>query len=100
MNLSILQFNEVNISTRITTGVLNHQFLRRPYKEHFYKCNNFLPLACVFNFDSCEIRGIADNGGIAVSWGISIPSAGCRCKLMNENYNLNIILIANLSTWN
>ena len=46
------------------------------------------------------IFGIVHNGGIAVSWGISIPSAGCRCKLMNENYNLNKILIANLSTWN
>ena len=49
MNLSILQFNEDNISTRITTGVLNHQFLRRPYKEHFYKFKDFLPLAKEFH---------------------------------------------------
>ena len=49
MNLSFLQFNEDNISTRITTGVLNHQFLRRPYKEHFYKFKDFLPLAKEFH---------------------------------------------------
>ncbi len=59
MNLSILQFNEDNISTRITTGVLNLQFLRRPYKEHFYKFKDFLPLAKEFN--SAPEYGEEDN---------------------------------------
>ena len=49
MNLSFLQFNEDNISTRITLGVLNHQLLKRPCKEHFYKFKNFRPLAKEFN---------------------------------------------------
>ena len=49
MNLSIIQLNGYNISTRISLGVLNHQFLRRPYKEHFDKFKNFLPLAKEFN---------------------------------------------------
>ncbi len=35
LNLSVLPFKEDNISTRIALGVLNHQFLKRPCKEHF-----------------------------------------------------------------
>ena len=30
---------------------------------------------------------LANNGGIAVSWGISIPSARSECKLKERNFN-------------
>ena len=76
MNLSILQFNEVNISTRITTGVLNHQFLQRPYKEHFYKFKNFLPLAKEFN-SATEYGELltANEQGLCSRWGIVVCPA-------------------------
>ena len=88
MNLSILQFNEDNISTRITTGVLNHQFLLRPYKEHFYKFKDFLLLTKEFH-SAPEYGELLPTVGLAVGLAFIERTARNHCPIKNTKDEVN-----------
>lgn len=61
LNLSILQFNDGNISTRMTHGIFNYQLLIRTYKERQFE----ITILGAFPQLTGEFISVAEKWGMA-----------------------------------